>query len=217
VPTDSSFASSKTSYAIEGFMVLRMTDRCKDIANNAQLDASCFNGVAHPLMHQGKKAKRINHGTSHAESLANYTGITGADMAALRLTELHWPLVTTPSLKELIDVESTGQYDVPIDTMTDCFDLFELVTGSKGIPQDKSQRLIVMSLQERRMMLRTRCYIWVNTNAMLANGLTKTMSDDPLLATMQESGILRIDGPATIRWSTKVHILDETAIETLRE
>ena len=52
---------------------------------------------------------------------------------------------------------------------------------------------------------------------MLENGLTKTISDDPLLATMHASGILRIDGPATIRWSAKVHISDKTAIETLRE
>ena len=80
-------------------------------------------------------------------------------MADLRLTELHLPPATTPSLKELIDCESTGRYAIPIDTMTDCFDLFELVTESKDIPQDKSQMLIVISLRERLRMLRTRCYM----------------------------------------------------------
>ena len=83
---------------------MRAQDRMSNF-NNGDLDSQILNSPAHTLFHQGKKAKRISHGTSHAESLANYTVCTHADMIGVRLTELFWP-GRQPTLKELIDVES---------------------------------------------------------------------------------------------------------------
>ena len=63
-------------------------------------------------------------------------------MIAMRL-----PLVNTAgSLKpatfdELLDLEADGKYDLAIDTFTDCMDLYQLSTGVKGVPQDRTQRL----------------------------------------------------------------------------
>ena len=178
--------------------------------------AARLDGAAHILFQQGKKAKRISHGTSHAESLANYIVVAAADMIGLRLTELNWPR-RRPTLRELIDTEAIGRYDIPIDAVTDCRDLYELVTGQKGDPQDRTQRLIVMSLRERRLLQRTRAYIWVDTKSMMANALTKVIPVDPLLDDFMSTGTMRLPGHAQLRWSVRRSSCDERDIASLSE
>eukprot|EP00959_Pyramimonas_sp_CCMP1952_P224963 4703988-Pyramimonas_sp.AAC.1 len=68
----------------------------------------------------------------------------------MRATELTWP--SQPTLEELIEADADACYGIPIDTMTDCRDLYELCTGMKGVPQDRSQRLIIVSLREKRQI-----------------------------------------------------------------
>ena len=38
---------------------------------------------------------------------------------------------------ELIEIDNNELYDVPLDSVTDCRDVYELTTGEKGVPQDK--------------------------------------------------------------------------------
>ena len=62
---------------------------------------------------------------------------------------------------------------VPVDHVTDCMDLFELATGSKGLSNDKTQRIVVMSIREDRLCRRIRNFFHVPTAGMIADGLTK--------------------------------------------
>ena len=123
-------------------------------------------------------------------------GCLAADLIGLRITEIHWP-VQLPSWQQLLVMETRGRYDIAIDAVTDCRDLYELVTGQKGVPQDKAQRLIIMALRERRMIGRTRHYFWTDTNSMLANGLTKLVANDPLISNLLTTGTLQLPTAGT--------------------
>ena len=70
-------------------------------------------------------------------------------------------------------MNNTGQYVVAIDHLTDCKDMFELVTGLKGVPQDRQQRLAIMALREERMTGRGRNTLHIPTDVMLSDALTK--------------------------------------------
>lgn len=52
-------------------------------------------------------------------------------MVSTRLTEL-WAQEPTPSLKLLTEYQEGGSSLFPVDSATDCRDLFELSTGGKG-------------------------------------------------------------------------------------
>ena len=91
--SDIGFAAAKSSYAVEAFAVLRSTDVAYELCEDkdSHYDSRRLAGPCHVLVQQAKKAKRISHGTSHAESLGSYTMQTAAEMVALRLTEQSWP------------------------------------------------------------------------------------------------------------------------------
>ena len=63
---------------------------------------------------------------------------------------------------------------LPTDHVTDCMDLFELVTNVKGLSSDKSQRLAVLALREDRVTRRVRNFVHTPTATMLSDGLTKS-------------------------------------------
>ena len=75
----------------------------------------------------------------------------------------------------LIEIQESGAWIVPIDQVTDCKDVFELITGSKGVPQDRYQRIYVMALREDRIKGAIRRFMWIPTTSMLADCLTKSM------------------------------------------
>eukprot|EP00959_Pyramimonas_sp_CCMP1952_P156168 3266068-Pyramimonas_sp.AAC.1 len=79
-----------------------------------------------------------------------------SEMVAMRLTEMHAALkcTTKQMIAVLIKMSNTGQNALPIDHLTDCKDMFELVTGLKGVLQYRQQRLVVHG-SERRMDART--------------------------------------------------------------
>ena len=51
----------------------------------------------------------------------------------------------------MIKIQESGGWVIPIDHYTDCRDLFELLVGEKGVPQDRYQRVYVMPLREDRL------------------------------------------------------------------
>ena len=65
--------------------------------------------------------------------------------------------------------------EVPTDYCGDCRDVFELVTGTRTLPQDKSQRLYILSLKENRISGRMRMMVLVPTQCMTSDSLTKPM------------------------------------------
>ena len=119
-------------------------------------------------------------------------------MVALRLTELRYPQPRSVPLATMISIEERGIFDVPTDIVTDCRDLWELETGQKGVPQDRTQRLIIMSLRERRAQGRIRNTIWTDTRDMIANSLTKHVTFDAQLDRLLVSGCLK-HGCASLR------------------
>ena len=104
----------------------------------------------------------------------------------MRVTEQYWPGI--PTLEQLITADADAKYEIPIDSMTDCRDLYELVTGLKGVPQDRSQRLIVMSIREKRLIRKVRSVIWCDTCDMLANSLTKHSTTERVWYRFLETG-----------------------------
>ena len=76
-----------------------------------------------------------------------------------------------------------------IDAMTDCMDLFELMSSKKGLSNDTSQRVVVLSLREFRALGILRALVHVPTVAMLADGLTK-VGNFPQLDKFCTSGLV---------------------------
>ena len=141
---------------------------------NSSKDMSDF---CHVLVFISHKAKRVSSSTSTAETIAANLGKEFGQLVNLRLTEtlgngiltkLHMPW----NLNDLIQVQEQVLYILPVDHVTDCRDLFQLVVGEKGIPQDRYQRVYVMSLREDRVRGAIRHFMWIPTIAMVVDGLT---------------------------------------------
>ena len=73
-------------------------------------------------------------------------------------------------------------------------DVFELCCGAKGVPSDKMQRIIILSLREDRLRGNIRSFMHWPTAVMLADGLTK-VGTFPQLMCYCTSGTFRIELP----------------------
>jgi len=112
--------------------------------------------------------------------LAAISGLETASLAALRLAELLSP-TRKPSLQQLAALQEAGVPFLPVDSMTDCKDLYALTTGRTALPQDKSQRVYILAHREARLCGRLRWIILVPTQSMVADALTKPMLSKQLL------------------------------------
>jgi hypothetical protein len=189
---DSSHANKESSYAQEGVLVLLMHDKKLQVYKSDSplyyevLDpASQLAGRCHILAHISHKAKRISSSTSTAETLAATIGKELAQLVTMRLTEVFCIGRLTdpgiaPTLSQLIHMQELGAWEVPIDHYTDCRDVFLLIVGNKGVPQDRYQRLYVLSLREDRIRQNIRLTLWIPTEFMVADALTKTMNTDAM-------------------------------------
>ena len=137
-------------------------------------------GVMHVLHAHGGKAKRISYSTSHAETLSMVNGTESTTLVMVRLSEM-MHISLKPTLKELVDIQENGNPALPSDFYMDCRDLFELCTGQKVLPQDKTQRLYVLGIREGRITGRIRQTTLIPTESMTADALTKPMQSPELL------------------------------------
>ena len=177
--TDASHATRQSSYAMEGMVTLLMEETGlffdKASADLTDVQARQLAGRAHLLAWCGRKAKRISYSTSHAETLAICSGKDIAVMINLRLTELlAQPLMT--SVQQSITTLEHGRLVLPLDQMTDCNDAYELITGGRPLPDDKTQRLYIESMRQERLAGTIRHFYKVPTQSMLADCLTKVMA-----------------------------------------
>ena len=93
-----------------------------------------------------------------------------------------------------------GKLPIPVDAWIDCMDLWELCCGLRGTPQDKSQRLGVLSLREERRAHRLRRLYHVRTKWMLADMLTKSVGvDSRSLLELLTCGIWTMQTPIRVR------------------
>ena len=89
-----------------------------------------------------------------------------------------------PSLDQLVILQENGNPNLPADYYSDCADLWELSTGQRTLPQDKSQRLYILGIRETRISGRMRLMSLVPTASMVADSLTKPMVSPQLLHLM---------------------------------
>ena len=204
--SDASFATSKTSYVIEGILNLITEDTMTDSSIvsgtlTADIVKKLKNGRAHCITTSGKKAKRISHSTSHAESLSAHSSLTGTEHLAMRHTEIF--ICPGCRIDDLLWYEDHAIYDLPVDHVTDCFDMVELITGHRGVPQDRSQRLLILSLREKRMIGKFRHLMHCDTHDMPANRLTKFDGQDYALIALLDNGWLLFKHPMQLRTAPK--------------
>ena len=197
---DSSSHTKEKAYAHEGVLVLLMEDHVvpqdgefEKVCND--FEAKTHGGHAHVLWSHGSKAKRISYSTSHAETLASISGHEAAMLVSIRLSEvLHRD--ASPSLQQLAALQEAGNAQLPIDDYGDCNDVFQLVTGCKTLPQDKGQRIYVLSLRESRLAGRIRWMCLVPTRVMVADALTKPMIS-PQMMQLLTTGTVYIENEET--------------------
>ena len=192
---DASHGSRSTSYAQEGGIQGLTTDFGFG-EYNGEIHHTTMASLSRPLhviIASTCKSGRISHSTSHGETLAGVRGIQTAQLVALRLTEVYYStLYQQPrSHHVFLELERLGAYIVPVDHVTDCYDFLELVTGLRGVPADKSQRLAVLSAREERITGRVRHFFHWPTDIMIADALTK-VGVFPQMYMLLTSGILNL-------------------------
>eukprot|EP00435_Cladocopium_sp_Y103_P008328 s555_g2.t1 len=193
---DSSSHTKDKAYAHEGVIIMLMEDRVAP--RHEEYDVECSDdmaekhgGTAHILWSHGAKAKRISYSTSHAETLAAISGHEAAVLVSVRISEmLH--KVKSPTLQQLAAIQETGNPQLPLDDYGDCNDVFQLVTQCKTLPQDKSQRIYILSLRESRLSGRIRWMILIPTRSMAADALTKPMLSKQMMMLLS-TGILHVE------------------------
>ena len=96
-------------------------------------------GYGHTLYFTARKAARVSHSTSHAETNACVGGLQVAQLISSRMTELFATQITgSPARpRQLLELEQNNVLLIPCDAVTDCMDLFELITGARGLTTDK--------------------------------------------------------------------------------
>ena len=175
---DASAATATKNYAQEGVLVVLMNDFINTNHNHVVADddfaRSTLSGKAQLLHVQSSKAKRVSYSTSHGETLAAINGLECVTLVSARLAEITYGPIR-PSIQQLVAVQENGCWWFPADSHTDCKDFYELSTGLRAIPQDKSQRLYLIAHREARASGRLRWLILTPTECMTADSLTKVM------------------------------------------
>ena len=125
---DASHGNRSTSYGQEGCIQLLVSDYDLGYCNR-DLDTTEANDLsrpAHLLVASSSRSGRISHSTSHGETLAGVRGMQTGQMLAMRFTEVYFEvLFNTPrSYQMMLEVERLGAFMVPVDHITDCYELF---------------------------------------------------------------------------------------------
>ena len=125
------------------------------------------------------------------ETLATISGHEAAVLVSVRISKM-LRKAKKPSLQQLDEIQETGNPQLPMDNYGDCNDVFQLVTQSRTLPQDKAQRVYNLSLRESRLSGRIRWMILIPARSMSADALTKPMLSRQLM-TILTTGILQVE------------------------
>ena len=90
-------------------------------------------------------------------------------------------------MKDILQLDLDGIYDLPVDALADCRYLYELTVGARGVPQDRTQRLMIVSLQNRTILGKTWSTSWMSAYDMPATGCTKYQSSDLALISLLDT------------------------------
>lgn len=210
---DASSASKGRTYAQEGVLVFMADDNFKNYQINHEMvctdeTVKMHGGVMHLLMAYGAKAKRVSYSTSHGETLAMVGGIETGTLCMIRMAEIYHE-EKRPTIKQMVEIQENGHPELPVDCYGDCRDLYELCTGSRTLPQDKTQRLYVLSIKESRLTGRIRMISLVPTECMTADSLTKAMIS-PCMMHLLTTGIVEF-------WNEEKHPVVSRVVPTVAE
>ena len=216
---DASSASKGRNYAQEGILVGLADDYFHGQTMEAETvfedegaqGVQLHGGVFHVLHSSGGKAKRVSYSTSHAETLSMVNGMETTTLIMVRLAEImHKNHGLT--IKQLIKIQENGCAELPTDFYGDCRDVYELVTGARTLPQDKGQRLYILSIKESRIAGKMRMMVLVPTQSMTADSLTKPMIHHSMLYLLT-TGMVQFDNepghPVTARVLPALENYDE--------
>ena len=194
---DASSASQGRHYAQEGLLICLAEDKFAGEAMDYETvfeegdhhgGVGQHGGFMHVLFASGSKAKRVSYSTSHAETLSMVGGMEASTLIMVRLAEIMHE-DKAPTLAQLTKIQEEGVRQLPVD-YGDCRDVFELLTGQRTLPQDKSQRLYILSLKEARLVGKMRLLTLVPTQCMTSDALTKPLVHESLLLLLT-TGIVR--------------------------
>lgn len=222
---DACGTKANASYAQEGILIPLKEDRKLSVEKKTCIldpkDWPLLGGPSHPMHANSKTAKRIGVSTSKKETVCAVGAKEIAQLIAMRYTEVlgagyTLPLYRTPTVEELIHVQENCLFCFAIDDMTDCADSWALMTGQKGVPQDRHQRLYVLSLREDRMIGKIRHAMLTPTEIMAADPLTKRMVS-LILMNLITSGylIIRVTSKEPVRIRTRTKSLTYTEQDLL--
>ena len=177
---DCGHVTGTSLYAQEGKLVRLMHDpgnirQLPEWTNTAQISTE-WDGHAHSMYGTSRKATRVSHSTSHGEALTQLGTIQIAQLIANRLTEpYHRMIRKQPILRPLdaLSMQYKNQVLIPIDSLSDCMDVWELINSKKSLANDKTQRLVILGLREYKTLGIVRAFIHCPTRLMVADGLTK--------------------------------------------
>ena len=162
--TDSSLGNNQ-KYSQGGFVLFL----CED-------DSQQLGGYVNLIGFRSGKSKRVANSTSAAETLAMNAGLETALHIQTWLAELQNP---TLSPKQMTNLPSNEL--LPIDACTDCNDLYSnLMNPAQPNLVNLAMTLHMSALRAERECKRVRAWVWVDTQDMLANPLTKLNADGTL-------------------------------------
>ena len=196
--TDASHVSKATVHAQEAKLVLLTEDKVDLRGADQWLSASTVHkleGFAHPLYTGARKATRVSHSTSHGEALGVLGGLQIAQLVVNRWTEPYCEVlfgITVPRPLDLLKIQNEHRVLIPIDCLTDCMDVWELICSARGLANDTSQRVVILGLREYRQLGIVRALMHCPTHCMIADGLTK-VGRFPQLLLHSTSGMLRFE------------------------
>lgn len=201
---DASSASQGRHYAQEGLLICLAEDKFAGEEMDFETvfedgegpqGVERHGGFMRVLFASGSKAKRVSYSTSHAETLSMVGGMEASTLIMVRLAEIMHK-EKAPTLAQLTKIQEEGVKQLPVDYYGDCRDVFELLTGQRTLPQDKSQRLYILSLKEARLVGKMRLLTLVPTQCMTSDALTKPLVHESRLLLLT-AGIVRffnVDG-----------------------
>jgi hypothetical protein len=162
--TDSSLGNNQ-KYSQGGYLLFMSED-----------DSSQLAGYMNLVGFRGAKSKRVANSTSAAETLAMNQGVEFAVHFQTWIAELENP---TMKPRELVSLP-TGDL-IPLEACADCHDLYDnLLNPAQPNLTNLSMTLHMMALRADKESGRIRAWIWLDTQDMLANALTKHNTDGTL-------------------------------------
>lgn len=124
-------------------------------------------------MFRSGQSKRVANSTMCAEALAQLLGIESCLFLQTFLYELEHPAISALHLTKL---EASDL--LPIISCTDCNDVYEaLISPAPPNLTNLSITLHITTLRHEKEIGKIRGWVWLDTEDMLANGLTKLNSD----------------------------------------